>query len=78
MKFTSIFFTASANYLRDKQGAKHRLRGFIPRNTVAPYEERSDDVRGKDAVIKHLRLEDAKYTPSSFYFPVCQTVTRDT
>ena len=61
MKFTSIFFTASANYLRDKQGAKHRLRGFMPRNRVAPYEERSDEVRGKCIFIKYLRLEDAKY-----------------
>ena len=35
----------------------------MPRNRVAPYEERSDEVRGKDAVIKHLRLEDAKSAP---------------
>ena len=42
---------------------------------VAPYEERSDVVRGKDAVIKHLRLEDAKSAPSSLCFPVCQTVS---
>ena len=65
MKFTSIFFTASANYLRDylkdsdkreenkinlgvRQGAKHRLRGFTPRNMVAPYEVRSTEVRGCD------------------------------
>ena len=33
----------------------------MPRNMVAPYEERSDEVRGKDIVIKYLRLEDAKY-----------------
>ena len=95
MKFTSIFFTASANYLRDylkdsdkreenkinlfifypehsylrpqpkcdkreenkinlgvKQGAKHRLRGFMPRNMVAPYEVRSTEVRGNGFVIK--------------------------
>ena len=63
MKFTSIFFTASAKYLRDKQGAKHRLRGFMPRNMVAPYEERSDEVRGNGFVIKQMRLEDAKSAP---------------
>ena len=27
-----------------KQGAKHRLRGFMPRNRVAPYEMRSSEV----------------------------------
>ena len=43
----------------------------MPRNMVAPYE-----VRGKDAVIKHLRLEDAKSTLYSLYFPVCQTATQ--
>ena len=121
MKFTSIFFTASANYLRDylkdsdkreenkinlfifypehsylrpqpkcdkreenkinlfifypersylrpqpkcdkreenkkilgvNQGAKHRLRGLMPRNMVAPYEMRSSEVRGNGFVIK--------------------------
>ena len=35
----------------------------MPRNRVAPYEVRCTEVRGKDAVIKHLRLEDAKSTP---------------
>ena len=42
----------------------------MPRNMVAPYEVRSTEVRGKDAVIKHLRLEDAKptlYTPLSIF-----------
>ena len=34
----------------------------MPRNMVAPYEERSDEVRGKGIVIKYLRLEDAKST----------------
>ena len=63
MKFTSIFFTASANYLRDKQGAKHRLRGFMPRKMVAPYEVRSTEVRGNGFVIKQMRLEDAKSSP---------------
>ena len=63
MKFTSIFFTASANYLRDKQGAKHRLRGFTPRNRVAPYEMRSSEVRGNGFVIKQMRLADAKSAP---------------
>ena len=46
----------------------------MPRNRVAPYEERSDEVRGKYIFIKHLRLEDAKSAPFSLYFPVCQTV----
>ena len=33
--------------LINEEGAKHRLRGFMPRNMVAPYEERSDEVRGQ-------------------------------
>ena len=63
MKFTSIFFTASANYLRDKRGAKHRLRGLTPRNMVAPYVVRSTEVRGNGFVIKQMRLADAKSAP---------------
>ena len=35
----------------------------MPRNMVAPYEVRCTEVRGKDAVIKHLRLEDVKSAP---------------
>ena len=46
-----------------RQGAKHRLRGFIPRNMVAPYEMRSSEVRGNGFVIKQMRLEDAKSAP---------------
>ena len=49
----------------------------MPRNRVAPYEEHSDEVRGKGFVIKYLRLEDAKSAPFSLYFPVCQTVAGD-
>ena len=49
----------------------------MPRNRVAPYEERSDEVRGKYIFIKYLRLEDAKSAPFSLYFPVCQTVAWD-
>ena len=33
--------------LINEDGAKYRLRGFTPRNRIAPYEERSDEVRGK-------------------------------
>ena len=46
----------------------------MPRNMVAPYEEHSDEVRGKYIFIKYLRLEDAKSAPFSLYFPVFQTV----
>ena len=46
----------------------------MPRNMVTPYEVHSTEVRGKDVVIKHMRLEDAKSVPSSLCFPVCQTV----
>ena len=73
MKFTSIFFTASANYLRDKPGAKHRLRGFMPRNMVAPYEMRSSEVRGNSFVIKQMRLEDAKSAPIPSFYYICLT-----
>ena len=34
--------------LINEDGAKHRLRGFMPRNMVAPYEEHCDVVRGCD------------------------------
>ena len=34
--------------LINEDGAKHRLRGFLPRNMVAPYEEHCDVVRGCD------------------------------
>ena len=46
-----------------RQGAKHRLRGFTPRNMVAPYEVRSTEVRGNGFVIKKMRLADAKSAP---------------
>ena len=46
-----------------KQGAKHRLRGFMSRNMVAPYEVRSSEVRGNGFVIKQMRLADAKSSP---------------
>ena len=35
----------------------------MPRNTVAPYEVRSTEVRGNGFVIKQMRLADAKSAP---------------
>ena len=49
--------------LINEDGAKHQLRGFMPRNRVAPYEMRSSEVRGNGFVIKQMRLADAKSAP---------------
>ena len=49
-----------------KNRAKHGLRGFMPRNVVAPYECRRHEVRGGGHP-RHLRLTDAKVCKIPFF-----------